>query len=97
MSGNGFSVPDIIACEADGLPAEWGDMTGQRWPNVGSTLAEIREGRLQIPCVPQDDRRHEQVQARGAIGLVLEAAVAHLAEPVEEDGPRQGIARLALV
>jgi 6,7-dimethyl-8-ribityllumazine synthase len=72
-------------------------MTGQHGADVGTTLSEIREGSLQIPCVPQDDSRHEQIQARSAVGLVLKAAVAHFAEAIEEDGSRQGIASLALV
>ena len=57
------------------LPTERRNMAGQRRPNVGSSLAEIREGGLQIPCVPQDDRRHEQVQARSAVSLVLEGSL----------------------
>jgi hypothetical protein len=55
------------------------------------------EGGLQVARVPEDDGRDEQVQPGGAVGLVLEGAVAQLAEAVEEDGPRERVAGLSLV
>nr|BAM13942.1 hypothetical protein [Pseudomonas sp. K-62] len=52
---------------------------------------------LQVSGVPQDDGRDHQVEARGAVLLVLVGAIADLAEAMKEDGPGQAVARLPLV
>ena len=57
---------------------------------------EGRKGALQILRVPEDDGGYQQVEAGGPEELVLEGTIAQLAEAVEEDGPRQRVARLAL-
>jgi hypothetical protein len=52
---------------------------------------------FQIDGVPQHDGGCHQSEAGGTIALALKAAVAHLAEPVEEHGSGQSVAGLALV
>ncbi len=66
---------------------------------VGNVLHRPQgsDGALQISRVPEDDRGHQQVQARGAVLLVLVRPVADFAKPMEEDGTRQAVAGLTLV
>src|SRR5208337_4274060 len=59
--------------------------------------SKFGERRRQIPGVPQDDRRDDEIEAGGAIGLVFERTIAQLAEAVEKDRPRERVARFALV
>jgi len=54
-------------------------------------------GSLQVNRVPQHDDRHNQVEATGPVALLLETAVADFAQPVEEHGAGQSVARLSLV
>lgn len=42
-------------------------------------------------------RRCHQIEAAGAISLLLETAVSDFAQSVEEHSPRQGVTRFALV
>ena len=60
-------------------------------------LAQSGNGAIEVPRVPQDDCGDEEVQARGAVLLVLVGAVTDLAEAMDEDGPRQAVACFALV
>jgi hypothetical protein len=55
------------------------------------------DGLFEVAGVPQDDGGYEQVEAGGAIGLVLEPAVAQFAELVEEQRAGERVARLSLV
>src|SRR5947209_2472008 len=93
LAGRGlpFGVPGAVAGERQVLPAERCDMAHRLRPD-----AEIGRGELQVARIPHDDG-DEQVQPRGAIGLVLEGAVAHLAKPAEEEGAGERVARLPLV
>ena len=52
---------------------------------------------FQIDRVPQHDGRCHQIEAAGPVALLLEAAVADFAQPVEEHCPGQRVARFALV
>ncbi len=52
---------------------------------------------FEIAGVPQDDGRDQQVEAGGAVGLVLEPTVAQFAELVGEERTGEPIARLAPV
>ena len=89
-------APDIIAGEIDVLPAERREMGEKVIGNVLG-LAQGGDGAFEIPCVPQDDRGDEKVEAGGAVLLVFVGAVADFAEPMNEDGAGQAVARLALV
>ena len=78
------------------LPAERGQVSQQMIGDVLG-LAQGGDGALEISRVPQDDCGDEQVEAGGAVLLVLVGAVADFAEPMDEDRPRQAVAGLALV
>ena len=74
------------------LPSQWGD--------VASNVLRDRKGAdclFEIAGIPQDDGGYEQIEAGGAIGLVLEPPVAQLAELVEEERPSERVAGLTLV
>ena len=58
---------------------------------------EVGGGEFQVARVPKDHGRDDEVQPRGAVGLVLERAVAQLAELAEKDGTRECVPGLALV
>lgn len=62
-------------------------------PGVASRL----DGALQGDRIPQNDRWHHQVEAAGAVALVLEAAVADCAEPVQEYRSRRGVLCFPLI
>lgn len=49
-----------------------------------ATILDRLYGPFQIYGVPEDDSGGHQIKSGGAIALVLKAAVAQLAEPVEE-------------
>ena len=74
------------------LPAERRHMRDEMLPG-----RQCSQGVLKIFRVPKDDGCDQQIEAGGPKELVLEAAVAQLAEAVKEDGPRQRVAGLALV
>ena len=79
------------------LPAERGDVPDQLGRHRRAAMPEHVERRVQIARVPQDNGGDQQVQPRCPIGLVLEGAVAQLAQAVEEYRAGKRIARLALV
>ena len=78
------------------LPAERGEVSEQLVRNI-LDWAQSGNGAIEVPRVPQDDCGDEEVQARGAVLLVLVGAVTDLAEAMDEDGPRPAVACFALV
>lgn len=52
---------------------------------------------IEVHSVSQRDRRNDQIESAGAVTLVFVGAVADFAQPVEEDGSRQGVARFAFI
>ena len=63
-------------------------------------LARLAQGLrcpLQIDRIPQHDGGCHQVQAAGAVPLLLECPVADFAQPMNEDRPGQRVARLPFV
>jgi hypothetical protein len=61
------------------LPAQRGDMGEQGVGHVDAAVTQMAGGAVEIDCVPQDDGRDDEVEAGGAVSLVLEGAVAKLA------------------
>ena len=59
--------------------------------------AQGGDGAFQVHGVPEDDGGDDQVKAAGAIALVLEAAVAQVALPVEEDRTGESVPSFAFV
>jgi hypothetical protein len=52
---------------------------------------------FQVDCVPEDDCSHHQVESAGAIPLILEGSVSHLAEAVKEYGTGQVVLGFSFV
>src|SRR3954447_8000619 len=61
------------------------------------SLAQGGDGASEIPRIPEDNRGDQQVEAGGAMLLVLVGAVADYAQPMDEDRPREAVAGVALV
>src|SRR5437588_4085577 len=51
----------------------------------------------QVDRVPQDNRRHYQIQSAGSMALIFVGAIADLAQAVGEDRSCQPIARFTFV
>ncbi len=62
-----------------------------------AVLTQGGNGAFQINGIPECDGRDDQIQAAGAIALVLEASVAQVALAVEEDGTRESVSGFAFV
>src|SRR3954453_5906494 len=78
------------------FPAQW-RYVGQQLIRDVLSLAQGGDGAFEIPRIPEDNRGDQQVEAGGAMLLVLVGAVADLAQPMDEDRPREAVAGLALV
>ena len=85
--------PDVVAGEIDVLPPERREVSEKVIGNVLG-LAQGSDRAVQITRVPEGDGRDEKVEAGSAVLLVLIGAVADFAEPMNEDGARQAVARL---
>lgn len=79
------------------LPAEGRQVLQEIFIDCLASILDCLYGPFQIDGVPEHDSGGHQIKAGGAIALVLKAAVAHFAEPVEEHGPGQGVAGLAFI
>src|ERR1700683_2802040 len=60
-------------------------------------LTQHSDGTLNIDGVPQGDRGHDEIEPARPASLTLLGSVPQFAQAVEEDSPRQRIARLSLV
>ena len=72
-------------------------MANQLGQHCSTTTSERVEGCLQVARIPQNDGGDQQVQPRCPISLVLERAVAQLAQAVKEHGAGERVGRLALI
>ena len=79
------------------LPAERRQVLQQRVIDALIIATQRVRCALQIDRISQNDGRRHQVEAAGPVALLLRTAVADFAQPVEEDGPGQRVARLAFV
>lgn len=59
-------------------------------------LAQGGDGALEISGVPQDDCGDDQIEARGAMLLVLVGPITDFTEPMDEDRTRKAVAGFAL-
>ena len=90
-------MPGIVAGQVDVLPPD-GREVGEGFIFDGDTMvAQGGDRAFQVHRVPEDDGRNDQVEPACAVTLVLEASVAQVALPVEEDGTSEGVPGLALV
>ncbi len=91
------TLPGIVSGQVYIAPSRWGRGglgLRRRWR---FTFAQSGDGAFQIHGVPENDGGDNQVQAAGAISLVLETAVAEVALAVEEDGTRESVSGFAFV
>ena len=79
------------------LPAERPDVGEESVVDGVTMVADELDGALEVAAVPQHDGGDQQVEAAGAVVLVLVRAVADLAQAVEEDGVGERVAGLPLV
>src|SRR3954471_12583716 len=71
-----------------------GDEVVRDWDAL---IPDELHGSSQVGGIPQDDRVHDEIEAGGMVGHGLGGAVAQFAEPMEEDGPSQGMAAFPFV
>ena len=64
---------------------------------VSSLATQFPNGRIYVDGIPERGGGADEVEAAGAVHLVLVVAVSHLAQAVEEDGASEGITGLAFV
>ena len=79
------------------LPGQRDDVWQQLGRDLFPGIAQSFHGPAEINRVPQHDRGHHQVEARGAMTLVLEGPVTQLAQAMEEHGALEGVLRFTLV
>ena len=60
-------------------------------------LPQGGDGAFQVYGVPKNDGGNDQIESAGAVALVLEAAIAQVALPVEEDGTCKGVPGFAFI
>ncbi len=89
--------PDVIAVEGDVLPSERGDVGDELVGDGFAAGTQLVDGASQIHGVPENDGGDREIEAGGAVALVLERAFADFAEPMEEDGSLESVVGLALV
>ncbi len=90
------ALPDIVSSQVHVLPAKRREMGEQMIRHI-LDLAQGGDSPLKIPCVPEDDRGDNEVQAGGPVLLVFIGSVADFAEPMDEDRPGQTVAGLAFI
>jgi hypothetical protein len=59
--------------------------------------AQLIDGAAEVDGVPEDDRSDREVEARGAVALIFEGAVADFAKTMKEHGSLESVVRLAFV
>ena len=64
-------APEIVAGQADMLPAQRGDMGEQLVGHIDAVSAQMPDGSVEINGVPERHGRSGEVWARGAMPLVL--------------------------
>ena len=85
---NAPQVPTVDAGEGYVLPPQGGEVPQVLVGDLVAPASQLLDGPLDVNRVPQGYRRAQDVEAAGAVHLVLVGAVAHLAQAVEEHGPR---------
>jgi len=78
-----FGWPDVVAIEADVLPAERGNVGEQFIGQRFAFGAKLGNGVTEVDGVPEDDGGDREVKARGTVALVFEGAVPDLAVTME--------------
>ncbi len=79
------------------FPPERGQMLQQAFINRMAMIYDCLDRPVEVNGVPQDDGCCHEIEATGPVALILETAVAHLAQSVEEHGSGERIAGFPLV
>jgi len=79
------------------LPAQRRQVLQQRAIDTLTVIAQGVRSPFQIDGVPQHDGCCHQIEAAGPVALLLKAAVADFAQPVEEHRPGKRVACLTLI
>lgn len=79
----GAAFPQVVARQIDVLPTQGRLELQQRIVHGRCMTTQCVNGPLQIHLVPEHDGRRDEVQATGAVALLLKAAVPDFAQPVE--------------
>src|SRR3546814_20747231 len=77
-------TPEVIAGEADVLPANGRRMAEQCIVDIAALPSKIICRSPQIDGVPQDDRRRYEIEARGRVPLIFNCATPELPKPIKE-------------
>jgi hypothetical protein len=77
-----LDAPDIVAGEVHMFPAERGQVGQLRIADVFEPAQNIG-GAFEVPGVPENDRRDDEIEAGGAVLLIFVCAVADFAEPMD--------------
>ena len=89
--------PGVVASQIDMVPVNRRNMLEQRLIN-GIFLGTHRvDCPFQVDRIPQDNRRHNQIEATGSVTLKLVGAIPDFAKPVEAYGASQCVFRLLLL
>lgn len=92
-----LQAPDVIARHVDVLPSERRQVRHALRRDRGALVSQHLDSLLEINGVPQDDRRHGEVQPAGLVLEVLTKAVSNSATAVEENGTGKRVSRLSLI
>lgn len=82
--GSGIGTPDVVASEPDMGPSKRWQMARQILWYGGAVSLQRLNGTIEIDGVRQHDRRDGEIQAAGAVALVIIVAIAYFPKTVEE-------------
>jgi hypothetical protein len=89
--------PDVVAIEANVLPAERGNVGEQLIRQRLALGAKLCNGTAEVDGVPKDDGGDREVEARGTVALIFEGTVPDFAVTMEKQGAGERVSGLALV
>jgi hypothetical protein len=89
--------PGVVTSQIDMVPMNRCNVLEQRLINGISMGTHRVDCPFQVDRVPQDNRRHNQIEAAGSVTLKLVGMIPDFAKPVEAHGAGQCIFRLTLV
>jgi hypothetical protein len=89
--------PNVVAIEADVLPAERGNVGEQFVGQSFGLGAKLSNGVAEVDRIPEDDCGNGEVEARGAVALAFEGAVPDLPVTMKKQGAGERVSGLALV
>ena len=89
--------PDVVAIEANVLPAERGNVGEQFVRQRFALGAKLCNSVGQVDGVPEDDGGDREVEAGCTVALIFEGAVPDLAVTMKKQGAGERVSGLSLV